>query len=614
MSSAPHRRVAHPPPKPLLLWDGDCHFCRRWVERWRENTLGSVDYATSREAGAKFPEIPAAELARSVQFIETDGTVFRGAEAVFRSLARGRNGQWRVRCYERVPGFAAVTEAGYWVVARNRMLASAGTRLLWGNDVRRPTYARTRDLFLRALGLIFLLAFLSFWAQADGLIGSKGIAPIASFLEAAEAQLGARAPLVLPTLCWLDASDTFLHFLCGAGVALSLLLIAGLVPALSLVLLVVCYLSLTIAGQAFFSFQWDILLLETGFLAIFFAPWRWRMRWRSPAPAPRIGLFLLKLLLFKLMFMSGVVKLTSGDDSWWELTALNYHYATQPLPTVLGWWAHQGPAWFLKFSTGFILVVETLAPFLIWAPRRLRLAGCALLVLLQILIALTGNYAFFNVLTLALCLLLIDDGLWTARRPVVFARAQVQRWAALLVLILVLPINALLIHGAFKPEAVWPTSITTLQRTIEPLRIVNGYGLFRVMTKTRPEIVIEGSADGIDWTPYEFRWKPGALKDAPRWVAPHQPRLDWQMWFAALGGYRPNQWVDGLIIGLLRNQPPVVGLLARNPFPEKPPRYIRAILYEYNFTTAAERRATGNWWKRRELKEFLPTVSLQPRA
>jgi uncharacterized membrane protein YphA (DoxX/SURF4 family) len=253
---------------------------------------------------------------------------------------------------------------------------------------------------------------------------------------------------------------------------------------------------------------------------------------RGQEPVSRVGLFLLKLLLFKLMFMSGVVKLTSGDDSWWNLTAMNFHYETQPLPTILGWWAHQAPQWLQQFSTWFVLVVETVVPFLIWAPRRLRLVAAALLITLQVLILLTGNYAFFNLLTIALCLLLIDDRTWrrgpnampaTQRRFAFPTRAQ--RYAGIAFLIGTLPFNAMLVYGAFKPDAAWPAPLTTAYGAIEPFRIVNGYGLFRVMTKTRPEIVIEGSADGIDWSPYEFRWKPGDLQRAPRWVAPHQPRL-----------------------------------------------------------------------------------------
>jgi lipase maturation factor 1 len=621
MSSVPPLRVTNPPAKPLMLFDGDCHFCRRWIERWREITSGAVDYAPFQEAAARFPEIPKENCERAVQFIETDGRVVSGAEAVFRSLQYGRGPKWLARSYDRVPGCAIATETAYSLVARNRMLASWGTRLLWGRDVRQPTYLITRQVFLRSLGAIFLIAFVSLWAQVDGLIGANGVSPVATFLPAAQEQLGARAAHVLPTLFWLNSSDGFLHLVCGAGVALSLLLIAGILPALVLLLLFVCYLSLTIGGQTFLSFQWDILLLETGFLAIFFAPWRWRLKPKREPPVSGAGLFLLKLLLFKLMFMSGVVKLTSGDESWWDLTAMNYHYLTQPLPTVLGWWAHQAPEWLQKSSTAFTLFAELVVPFLIWMPRRLRLLGAALLIGLQVMIGLTGNYAFFNLLTIVLCLLLIDDAAWRriagllTRRAIPAASpaagsAGLQRIAALAVLAATLPLNAMLTFTAFKPEASPPRPLVRFHDLVEPFRIVNGYGLFRVMTKTRPEIIIEGSADGIDWVPYEFKWKAGDVHEPPRRVAPHQPRLDWQMWFAALGTYRQNYWFLGLCDRLMENSPDLLALLERNPFPDAPPRYVRGVVYDYSFTTPAERRDTGAWWKRRELREY---VSLQRR-
>src|SRR6202022_147451 len=221
---------------------------------------------------------------------------------------------------------------------------------------------------------------------------------------------------LLPTLCWFDTSNAFLHFLCGSGVFLSLLLVFGFGPIICLVLLFISYLSLTIAGQTFLNFQWDILLLETGFLAIFFAPATLWMRAKTQAPIPRVGFLLLKLLLSKRMFMSGVVKLTSQDDCWWNLTALDYHYWSQPLPTIFGWWADQHPEWFKKFSVAFCLVVEIIVPIFIWAPRRPRLIACGLMVFLQIVIALTGNYCFFNLITIALCLLLIDDSAWRRQR------------------------------------------------------------------------------------------------------------------------------------------------------------------------------------------------------
>jgi predicted DCC family thiol-disulfide oxidoreductase YuxK len=619
MSPAPHRSVRDAPPKPLLIFDGDCHFCRRWIERWRDLTAGAVDYAPFQEAALRFPEIPREAFERAVQFIETDGTVFSAAEAVFRSLGHKPGRKWMIRCYEHVPGFAVISEAAYRLVARHRRTASFLTRLLWGKDVRQPTYFESRRWFLRSLGCIYMIAFLSLWMQLDGLIGEHGILPVAEYLPAAREQIGESAPFLLPTLCWLNSSDAFLHFLCGAGAVISILLIAGFLPVISLVLLFAFYLSLTIAGQTFLSFQWDILLLEAGFLAIFFAPVRWRINGDRGVPFSRVGHFLLKLLLFKLMVMSGVVKLTSGDDSWWNLTALDYHYWTQPLPTVLGWWAHQGPEWFRKFSTFFVLFVESVAPFFIWAPRRLRHIACALLIFLQVLILLTGNYCFFNLLTVALCLLLIDDAAFklpkgrASARPRTDLRAVLRpsmRWPAVAVLLVTLPVNAMLIFSAFKPRTAWPRPIAMLGECVEPFRIVNGYGLFRVMTKTRPEIILEGSADGIDWLPYEFRWKPGSLSQPPRWAAPHQPRLDWQMWFAALGTYRQNPWFVRLAVSLLKNNPNVTGLLARNPFPKEPPRYIRATLYDYHFTSWDEHKTTGAWWKREKQGEYLPPISL----
>jgi hypothetical protein len=449
---------------------------------------------------------------------------------------------------------------------------------------------------------------------------------------------------LLPTLCWFNSSDAFLHLLCVSGVLCSLLLIFGIAPAVLLVALFVLYLSLTIAGQVFFGFQWDVLLLETGFLSIFFAPWRmwprglllWQKAFGVPPsgvpgrvnaefrassatePVSQAGLFLLKLLLFKLMLMSGVVKLTSGDDSWWNLTALDYHYWSQPLPTVFGWWADKSPEWFKHFSVAFCLVVEIIVPFFIWAPRHLRLIAAGLLIFLQLAIAITGNYCFFNLLTIVLCLLLIDDSVVGTRlrgvrgqRGALSLPERLSTYAGIAVVIVTLPINAWLVFSAFEPLNRPPRALAKLYERLEAFRMVSGYGLFRVMTKDRGEIVLEGSADGIEWRPYEFKWKPGDLKRAPSWCAPHQPRLDWQMWFAALGTPRENPWFVALIYRLLQGSHEVNGLLANNPFPDRPPRYIRAMFCRYRFTTVDELRDTGTWWKREELREYLPTLSLK---
>ena len=651
MTGERRQHVSNPPPKPLLIWDGECDFCRLWIERWREITAGKVEYATYQQAAHQFPEIPVEQFKRAMALIEPGGETFFAAEAVYRSLRYRSSRRWLAWSYDHVPGFAVISEIAYKFIARHRGLGSTFTRLLWGKDVRPPIYFWARRWFLRALGLTYLIAFASLWVQMDGLVGSNGVSPLNQFLPAVYERFGPTAYSLLFTLCWVDSSNGFLHFLSGGGVVLSLLLILGIAPALSLVVLFVFYLSLTIAGQTFLSFQWDILLLETGFLSIFLAPWRlWPRRSSveaavsaasnfppagdTPAatvattqsrqqepPVSRAGLFLLKFLLFKLMLMSGVVKLTSGDDCWWNLTALDYHYWSQPLPTVFGWWADKSPEWFKHFSVAFCLVVEIIAPFFIWAPRRPRLIAAGLMIFLQIVIALTGNYCFFNLLTIALCLLLIDNSVvrapqsrealrHTRRAP--RGRAlpdQLRSYATIAVIILTLPINVWLIFTAFRPDADWPRPLVAIYGRLQSFRIVNGYGLFRVMTKDRDEIVIEGSADGIDWLPYEFKWKPGDVMRAPGWCAPHQPRLDWQMWFAALGSSRENPWFGRLIVRLLQGSRDVNQLLAKNPFPHDPPRYLRAMFYRYRFTTLRERRETGAWWKREQLREYLPTVS-----
>jgi predicted DCC family thiol-disulfide oxidoreductase YuxK len=616
-----------------MIWDGECLFCKMWIERWREITAGKVDYATYQQAASQFPEIPLDQFKRAMAFIEPDGKTFFAAEAVYRSLQYRSSRKWLEWSYDHVPGFAEISETAYKFIARHRSLGSSVTRMLWGKDVRPPTYFWARRWFLRAVGVIYLIAFVSLWVQVDGLIGSDGVSPVNQFLPAVHAQLGKDAYALLPTLCWFNSSNAFLHFLCGGGVVLSVLLIFGIAPALSLVALFAFYLSLTVAGQTFLSFQWDVLLLETGFLSIFLAPWRlWPRELiclpgspppATAAPVSRAGLFLLKFLLFKLMLMSGIVKLTSGDDCWWNLTALDYHYWSQPLPTVFGWWADKSPEWFKHFSVAFCLGIEIIVPFFIWAPRRPRLIAAGLMIFLQLAIAITGNYCFFNLLTIALCLLLIDDAALPGRSRVRDGAPSPRRagcsralpirlcnYAAIAVVVVTLPINAWLIFSAFKPRARLPHALATVSEQLEAFRVANGYGLFRVMTKDRCEIVLEGSTDGVEWLPYEFKWKPGDVKHLPGWCAPHQPRLDWQMWFAALESPQQNPWFVGLIVRLLQGSHDVNRLLANNPFPDEPPSYVRAMFYRYRFTTVTELRQTGAWWKRQELREYLPTISV----
>ena len=322
------------------------------------------------------------------------------------------------------------------------------------------------------------------------------------------------------------------------------------------------------------------------------------------------------------MFSSGVVKLASGDAAWRQLTALTYHYETQPLPTWLGWYAHQWPAWCQRVSCGVMFGMELLVPWLIFTPRAGRHAAGLLLIGFQGLILLTGNYTFFNALTIALCLFLFDDAAWpeALRRPAVGGpaapgpRGAWPRWLMGLVgaglgILSLAPLSQLLpVPGAVaRPFFV-------LYRAAAPLRIVNGYGLFAVMTTRRLEIEIEGSRDGQTWQPYAFPWKPGDVRRRPAFVAPHQPRLDWQMWFAALSRYDDAPWFLRFCEQLLRGSPAVLRLLAGNPFPEAPPRYLRAVAYEYHFTDGPTRRQTGAWWRRTRAGLYCPVLSLEASA
>ncbi len=578
--------------------------------------------ASFQSAGARFAQDISIESFRSaVHLIETDGTIYQGAEAVFQMLSYGTGtgsglGLW---CYRRIPGWAGLTRFGYRFVAGHRPLTSAATKVLWGRGedaVCRPTYYHARAWFLRALGLIYLLAFSSFWSQVDGLIGHDGILPVAPWLAELRNRFGTEVYRLLPTLCWFNASDSFLHFLCAAGVVLSLLLILQIGPFFCLLLLWCLYLSLSVAGQVFMNFQWDYLLLEVGFFGIFLGPFRFFPSRRQQSPISPWALFLLRWLLFRLMFMSGVVKLTSGDDSWWNLTALRYHYETQPLPTPMAWWANQLPPWAQAFSTIVMFVLEIGAPFLLFGPRRIRLFGVLGLLVLQVLIALTGNYCFFNLLTAALCLLAVDDAVWprfapkpNRSRPVVRG-ATWPSWVLVPLGLVVMVFSGPLLWNALYPEAEWPALVSVPYRCLEPFRSLNGYGLFRVMTKTRPEIIIEGSQDGITWQPYEFKYKVGDPQRAPPVVAPHQPRLDWQMWFAALDDIQGEPWFANFLERLLQGSPSVLALLKTNPFQNAPPRFVRARLFEYHFTNPLEKKQTGAWWKREEKGIYCPAVSL----
>jgi predicted DCC family thiol-disulfide oxidoreductase YuxK/uncharacterized membrane protein YphA (DoxX/SURF4 family) len=617
-------RVASPPPKPLLIFDGDCGFCRRWAARWQRATGDAVDYLPFQDETVpkKYPEIPRANLEEAIHLILPDGAVHTGADAVFRSLAAGGVERWLFWCYRKIPPFADLTELIYEQVAAHRQFLSRLDRFFLGTDLAPRRHVLVRYLFLRGLALIYLIAFLSLWVQMDGLIGSQGIAPAQNLMEnlkraAASQHIGAARFHIVPTLAWWGASDRALHWQCGAGIVLSILLLAGIAPAPALFLLWAVYLSLSTIASPFLNFQWDTLLLETGLLAIFFAPWQlWERPLRQPEPS-RLARWLLRWLLFRLMFQSGWVKLASGDVVWRHLTALRVHYETQPLPTWIGWYAHQLPAGVQSVCCLLMFVIELGVPFLIFCGRKPRLFAAAIFALFQVLILLTGNYTFFNWLTILLCLSLLDDGVLQKIVPERFRhplpRPSGWRWpwkitAPLTVLVVLMTALTLPLPRPVAQSV--PRGLVAIFRWLGPFRSLNGYGLFMVMTQTRPEIILQGSNDGQTWEDYEFKYKPGDLKRRPSFVAPHQPRLDWQMWFAALGTVEQNYWFLSLEKQLLTNSPPVVALFARNPFPEKPPKYLRALLYQYHFTDLATRRATGQWWGRDYLGVYVPQLAL----
>ncbi len=486
-----------------------------------------------------------------------------------------------------------------------------------------------RKIFVRALGIVFAIAFFSLAVQASGLIGEHGIAPAADFLKMVRDSAGMSAWQV-PTLFWLSSSDAALLTVCWLGVAASLVLASGFAPAPAALTCWALYLSLCSVGSPFLNFQWDALLLETALLAAIALPWRLRPDWSRETPLQCVGRWLLWWLIFRLNFESGIVKLTWGDKTWLEMRALDVHFETQCIPHAIAWFAHQMPAWFSRVNCAIMFAIELIVPFLIVFPGRVRHAAALAMIALQLGIIATGNFAFFNWLTIALCLPLFADDFFPARWKVGTALPQAGRGGNMAT-IPNGPRTAEDSHPYQQPEWKWIAAgcvalfgfVATLpgllgafrldvgdglQRALMPLRSFNGYGLFRVMTTERPEIIVEGSRDGVNWDAYEFRYKPGNPYRRPPFVAPHQPRLDWQMWFAALGDVRSNPWFVNFLVRLLQGSPDVLALIEKNPFPAEPPRYVRAVLYEYRFTRGSDH--TAAWWKRERKGLYCPAISL----
>ncbi len=485
----------------------------------------------------------------------------------------------------------------------------------------------TRRFYIQAFGFVYLIAFWSLWSQIHGLVGQQGVLPAEAFFKAAYGKLGSDAYRLLPSVCWFGSSDLTLHLWCASGICLSVLLIAGFAPRLILVALWGIYLSLCIAGQAFLSFQWDTLLLEMTVCSLLYAPRGWRVDWQQAAPLLPAARWLLWGLAFKLMFLSGVTKLLSGDAAWNDGTALRFHYYTQPIPNWISWYAYQLPLTCHQVALMLMFVVELILPFLIFTGRRGRALFGLSTIVLMLAIEATGNFGFFNLQTIVLCLPLLNDHVlhrlirW--RSPAVGSialhatrppwRTAVGTTAA----VALLALSSLTIVREMvrtqqvdkMPQAVVTTlnlanrsllswAESALLNPISPYRTINGYGLFRVMTTSRPEIIVEISDDGHTWAACELPYKPGNINRAPPIAAPHMPRLDWQMWFAALNPKGNDYWLVALAEKLLEGNPSVARLIGNPKLGRDPPRYVRLTYYEYKFSSADQRNATGAWWSR----------------
>ncbi len=462
-----------------------------------------------------------------------------------------------------------------------------------------------RWIWLRALGLIFLSAFYSLAFQITGLNGRRGILPAAEYLAELRGAFGFwRALWTAPTLFWLSASDPALLAVTFLGAAASVLLVLNVAPRPSLAAASVCFLSFIGSAQDFASYQSDGMLLESAFVSLFLAPRGLRPGLGATDPPSRLAVFLLVWEWFRIYFESGVVKLLSGDPQWRTLTAMDHYYENGPLPSFIGWYVQQRlPHAFHAFTAALTLVFELGIVWLAFLPRRFRIACFCLVSPFQAAIILTANYAFLNYLVLCLGILLLDDRFLRLRAPE--APPRPSSWPARVALGWILYATIVIAPGIahrLPAPLLWPAV------ALEPFRIANRYGLFAVMTTERYEIEFQGSRDGAHWTAYPFRYKPQDPMQAPGIYAPYQPRFEWNLWFASLGDWRANPWVVRTELRLLEGSPPVLRLFASDPFAGDPPAYVRAVKWQYWFTTAEEKRATGAWWRREERGLYGPEL------
>jgi hypothetical protein len=485
-------------------------------------------------------------------------------------------------------------------------------------DERRskPTYWLTRFMILRLLGIVYAVAFLVAINQLIPLIGSHGLTPVDIFLKRVSAALGSNSAgfMRLPSLFWLWHSDTALLTVGWIGFILSLIVVAGFANAPLMAVLWLLYMSIDHVGQEWYGYGWEIQLTETGFLAIFLCPLLdLRPFPKREAPFPIIVLF--RWLIFRLMFGAGLIKIR-GDEIWRNGTALYYHFETQPIPGPLSRWFHFLPHAALKMGVWFNWLAELVAPFFAFWPRVARHIAGMVMVLLQVTLIVSGNLSFLNWLTIVPALACFDDGFWSKilpRRLVRKAEAAASRAEpSKTMTITAWVVTVIIAFLSFRPIGNLLSPGQIMNTSFDPLDLVNTYGAFGTVGTERLNVVFEGtmdedSSDKANWQPYIYKGLPVLLDKRPPQIAPYQLRLDWQMWFASMSTTEEYPWTFNLVWKLLHNDRDALSLFANNPFPVKPPRYVRAVLYRYAF--APPNHPKHLWWNRERIGIWLSPLS-----
>jgi hypothetical protein len=488
-----------------------------------------------------------------------------------------------------------------------------GSDFLENLFARGNSYWLTRFVILRLLGFVYAIAFLAAANQLIPLIGEHGLTPAQKFLSTIQAGFGSRAAgmLHLPTLFWLGISDNALLIFAWLGFGLSLVVLAGYANAIMLTILWAMYMSIVHVGQIWYGYGWEIQLLETGFLAIFLCPLFDGRPFPKCRP-PILVIWLYRWLGFRIMVGAGLIKLR-GDPCWRDLTCLNYHYETQPIPSPISRYLHFSPSWLLKFETAWNHFVELVVPWFSFGPRTFRHLAGILLVTFQMFLIISGNLSFLNYLTIIPFLACFDDTFlrhFLPRSIVQRAeRAANESEPSRINNRIAIALSILVAWLSVAPVLNLVSGRQLMNSSFDPLDLVNTYGAFGTVGRERDEIVFEGTGslfiNGAEWKEYEFKAKPGDPNRRPPFVAPYQPRIDWQIWFAAMASPRDYPWTFHFVWKLLHNDPGTLSLIANNPFPNKPPHYIRARLYRYKFAPLGERA----WWNRELLDEWLPPLS-----